>query len=44
MRVIKELADRVVVLIAGEKIADGPPTEILTNQRVINEYLGSAHA
>ena len=44
MRVIKELADRVVVLIAGEKIADGPPAEILTNQRVINEYLGSAHA
>ncbi len=44
MRVIKELADRVVVLIAGEKIADGPPAEILTNQLVINEYLGSAHA
>jgi ABC-type branched-subunit amino acid transport system ATPase component len=44
MRVIKELADRVVVLIAGEKIADGPPAEILNNKRVINEYLGSAHA
>jgi len=44
MRVIKELADRVVVLIAGEKIADGPPAEIMTNKRVINEYLGSAHA
>jgi ABC-type branched-subunit amino acid transport system ATPase component len=44
MRVIKELADRVVVLIAGEKIADGPPSQILSNQRVIKEYLGSAHA
>ena len=41
---IKELADRVVVLIAGEKIADGPPSQILSNQRVIKEYLGSAHA
>lgn len=44
MRVIKELADRVVVLIAGEKIADGSPMDILSNQRVISEYLGSAHA
>jgi len=44
MRVIRELADRVVVLIAGEKVADGPPSEILQNQRVIQEYLGTAHA
>jgi ABC-type branched-subunit amino acid transport system ATPase component len=44
MRVIRELADRVIVLIAGEKVADGPPSEILQNQRVINEYLGTTHA
>lgn len=44
MRVIRELADRVIVLIAGQKIADGPPAEILQNQRVIQEYLGTAHA
>ncbi len=44
MRVIRELADRVIVLIAGEKVADGPPSEILQNQRVIQEYLGNAHA
>lgn len=44
MRVIRELADRVVVLIAGNKIADGPPVEILKDRRVINEYLGTAHA
>lgn len=44
MRVIRELADRVIVLIAGEKVADGPPSEILQNQRVINEYLGNTHA
>ena len=44
MRVIRELADRVIVLIAGEKVADGPPADILRNQRVVDEYLGSAHA
>jgi ABC-type branched-subunit amino acid transport system ATPase component len=42
MRVIRELADRVMVLITGEKVADGPPSEILQNQRVIDEYLGNA--
>jgi branched-chain amino acid transport system ATP-binding protein len=44
MRVIRELADRVVVLVAGEKIADGPPVEILKDRRVIDQYLGTAHA
>ena len=44
MRVIRELADRVMVLIAGEKVADGPPADILRNKRVIDEYLGTRHA
>ncbi len=44
MKVIRELADRVAVLIAGEKIADGPPAQILKDARVIKEYLGVAHA
>lgn len=44
MRVIRELADRVIVLIAGQKVADGPPLEILKNRRVIQEYLGTSHA
>lgn len=44
MKVIRELADKVVVLMAGEKLAEGTPAEILADQRVIDRYLGSAHA
>jgi ABC-type branched-subunit amino acid transport system ATPase component len=44
MKVIRELADTVVVLIAGEKLAEGSPAEILADQRVIDKYLGSADA
>ena len=44
MKVIRELADRVVVLVAGEKIADGSPAQVLTNQRVVEQYLGGADA
>jgi len=44
MKVIRELADRVVVLLAGEKIADGPPRDILADSRVVENYLGSIDA
>jgi branched-chain amino acid transport system ATP-binding protein len=40
MRVVMALADRVIVLHHGEKIAEGSPTEIGGNQAVIDSYLG----
>lgn len=44
MKVIRELADKVVVLMAGEKLAEGPPADILADRRVIDRYLGEVHA
>lgn len=44
MKVIRELADKVVVLMAGEKMAEGAPADILADKRVIERYLGNADA
>ena len=44
MKVIRELADKVVVLMAGAKMAEGPPADILADKRVIERYLGTANA
>ena len=44
MNVIRDLADRVVVLITGEKVADGPPEDILRDARVVQHYLGAPRA
>jgi branched-chain amino acid transport system ATP-binding protein len=36
------LADRVAVLSAGEKIADGPPAAVASDSAVVDAYLGTA--
>lgn len=40
MRAIKNVCDRIFVLHHGEKIADGPVTEVLNDENVIKAYLG----
>ena len=44
MRVIMELAEKVVFLHLGEKVAEGKPQEIASHPKVVELYLGKPHA
>ena len=44
MQAIMALSHRLIVLHHGEKIAEGAPTEIVRNRRVVDAYLGEDFA
>lgn len=40
MRAVMAFSERLVVLVAGQKIADGEPKSVVANEQVIGAYLG----
>ncbi|MBI4014019.1 MAG: hypothetical protein HY359_17000 [Candidatus Rokubacteria bacterium] len=44
MRVITAVAQRILTLLLGEGIADGPTDRVTRDRRVVEAYLGQAYA
>lgn len=43
MDMVREISDWVVVMAQGRVIAEGPPTSVMSDERVIDAYLGARH-
>ena len=43
MDMVRDISDWVIVMAQGQVIAEGPPDSVMSDQRVVDAYLGSHH-